>query len=209
MATALRPLFLAALLTLSMGAAALGLSGPRDDDSEAPPRPADDQADEERRTGVDGGGPLRFQGATLPADAHPLCAVVARNWDRWAQGRDSLTRRDVEALMTDPGICGENAAALATLERQLRAARSVDRPAAVSLRDDALLGFYADRVRALRKARRTLFAPGGPRFGALELGPDQDDAVCAALGWLVKNRPQMLTRAIHPLSDGRMWSYST
>ena len=126
--------------------------------------------------------------------------AMGRLEEAWKQIQRAVDLSKDDPTMADPGIRGENAAALAALERQLRTTPSLDRPAAVSLRDAALLGFHADRVRALRKARRTLFAPGGPRFGALELGPDQDDAVFAALGWLAKNRPQVLTRAIHPLS---------
>lgn len=194
MANLLRPLFLAALLTLGMAAASFGLSGPGDDDS-------DGQTDRRQ---------LR-QDAAPPEGAQPLPAVLARNWDAWAAGRPVLDAKALVPLFANAAIRGENAAALAALDFALRRpdasgapTAALTRAEALALRDPAVLAFYADRVRLLRKLPRALFAHGAPDIRSLELGPGGDSALFATLGWLARSRPRALKTALRQLPDGRL-----
>lgn len=200
----LRPLLYAALLTMTLAGVAFG-GGPLDGDPPAPTErgAGDGKQDREDGPGESFGGDLDgcFE-AELPPGAQPFSTVLARNWDRWANGRARLTRQDTFALMAAPGLRGEDAAALATLEHRLRKAHSMSRAEALALDDRRLDAFYAGRVLALRAAKRTLFAPGAPNSASLRLGPAGDSSFLAALGWLAKYRPQVLAKALEQRPDG-------
>lgn len=141
--------------------------------------------------------------AALPEGASPLPVVIARNWDRWAQGRAELTKLDAIALMPDASLRGEDAAALAALELSLRKIDSVDRAAALAIDAPKVLAFYAKSVRKLRVAERRLFAHGGPTFSLLEQGPAGDCYFFSGTGWMARNRPQVIRQAISELPGGR------
>ncbi len=194
MTNLLRPLFLAALLTLGMTAASFGLPGPGDDDSD------------ESACGRDS----RHVADEAPPEG-ALSSALARNWDTWAAGRHVLDAKAIASLFADASIHGENAAALATLDFALRRsdASGADTSALTraealaALRDADTLRFYADRVRLLRKLPRALFTPGAPSPKFLRLGPGGDDALFAVMDGLAESRPNVLKHALCELPDGR------
>jgi len=141
--------------------------------------------------------------AALPEGASPLPVVIARNWDRWAQGRAELTKVDAIALMPDASLQGEDAAALAALELHLRKIDAVDRAAALAMDAPKVLNFYAKSVRKLRAVDRRLFPNGGPTFLMMEQGPAGDCYFFSGTGWMARYRPQVIRQAITELPGGR------
>jgi len=139
----------------------------------------------------------------LPDGARPLSEVIARNWNGWAAGRPALTKLDAIALMPDAAIQGEDAAALAALEKFLRTIPSADRAAACAINDPKALSFYAASVRKLRAANRSLFPNAAPTFNALEQGPAGDCYFFSGTGWMAKYRPQTIVQAITALPGNR------
>jgi hypothetical protein len=74
------------------------------------------------------------------------------------------------AAIATPEFQGEDAAALAALERWTVRNGPVSRAAAVGLGDEKTLKNYRTYVAKLRGARRVLFAPGAPSFSRLQQG---------------------------------------
>ncbi|MEY2669486.1 MAG: hypothetical protein RJA59_2124 [Pseudomonadota bacterium] len=136
-------------------------------------------------------------------DATPFGAVVARNWAAWSGGRDTLGKDDLVARFGDPAYRGEDAAALAALERWAFRNGPVSREGAVALDDPKTLKRYRVGVAALRTASRVLFASGAPRFDALQQGPAGDCHFFAGAGWIARYRPEVIGKAIVSLPDGR------
>jgi hypothetical protein len=133
----------------------------------------------------------------------PFGAVVRRNWPRWSQGNDSVTKQDLIARIVSPEYTGENAASLVALEVYLRKNPSVDLATAATIDDEKIVTVYTNNVLKLRRARRALFANGRPTFELLQQGPPGDCYFFSASGWMAKNRPDDVMNAITPLDDGR------
>ena len=137
------------------------------------------------------------------SDATPFGAVVARNWLAWSGGKDAVARDDLVAAIARPEFRGEDAAALAALERWTVRNGPVSRAAAVGLGDEKALRSYRTFVAKLRSTRRVLFAPGAPDFSRLQQGPAGDCYFFSGAGWIARYRPEVITKAITVLPDGR------
>ncbi len=185
-----RPLVAALLIALCLPLAALAQNPASL--ALAEPAPAEPVQDEQAANLV-----------PLPEGASPLPVVIARNWDRWAQGRAELSKVDAIALMPDASLRGEDAAALAALELHLRKVPSVDRTGALAIDAPKVLNFYAKSVRKLRVADRRLFPSGGPTFSMMEQGPTGDCYFFSGTGWIARYRPQVILQAISELPGGR------
>ena len=131
-------------------------------------------------------------------EIRPFEAVVAANWKAWSGGNDELSREDLIALVGNPSIRGEDAAALAALVRRLRHGRGepVSLSSLSSLADKKTLSFYSEAVSKLRNAKRVLFASGWPDFSKLRQGPATDCYFFSGTGWIAKFRPEVITGAI-------------
>lgn len=146
----------------------------------------------------------RTDGAAPEAtDAAPFGQVVARNWAAWSGGSATLGKDDLTARIADAAYRGEDAAALAALERWTFRNGPVSREAAVALDDPKTLKRYRAGVAALRTASRELFAPGAPHFDALQQGPAGDCHFFAGAGWIARYRPEVIRKAIVLQPDGR------
>ncbi len=137
------------------------------------------------------------------ADATPFGAVVARNWGAWSGGKGELAKADLVALIARPEFRGEDAAALAALERYTVKGGPISRDAAVALDDPKTLKRYRTGVATLRGVRRELFAPGAPSFSRLQQGPAGDCYFFSGAGWIARYRPEVIVKAIAKLPDGR------
>ncbi|MEI7703796.1 MAG: hypothetical protein WCK73_04275 [Deltaproteobacteria bacterium] len=148
--------------------------------------------------------PEEIPGTTAPeaTDATPFGTVVARAWAGWSAGRDSLSRDDLIAALGRPEIRGEDAAALAALERWSFKNGPATRDAAVAIDDPKTLKRYRVGVAALRAVNRKLFASGGPNFSQMQQGPAGDCYLFSGAGWTARYRPEVIVRAIAPLPDG-------
>ena len=133
----------------------------------------------------------------------PLAAVVQRNWPRWSAGNDAVTKLGLIAQIAKPEYQGEDAAALVALETYLRQHPSVDLAGAMAIDDAPTLTVYHKNVLKLSRAKRTLFANGQPTFELLQQGPPGDCYFFSATGWMARNRPREVMRAITALEDGR------
>ena len=136
-------------------------------------------------------------------DATPFGAVVARNWSAWSGGKSELARADLVALIARPEFRGEDAAALAALERYTVKGGPVTREAAMALDDPKTLKRYRTGVATLRGARRVLFVPCAPDFSRLQQGPAGDCYFVSGAGWIARYRPEVIRKAIATLPDGR------
>lgn len=133
----------------------------------------------------------------------PFPSVVQRNWLRWSQGKDAVTRLDLIAQIAKPEYQGEDAAALVALEIFLKKNPAVDLSAAAAVNDSKILDRYYRDVIKLRRVRRILFAGGRPDFDLLQQGPAGDCYFFSATGWMAKNRPDEVMKAIVQREDDR------
>lgn len=133
----------------------------------------------------------------------PLQDVVRRNWERWSQGAGMLGRMDLIARMADPAFQGEDAAALVALAAYARKHPVLDLATATAVDEQRIVDIYRHNIVKLRRAQRVLFANGKPTFTLLQQGPPGDCYFFSATGWMAKNRPEEIMKAITSLPDGR------
>ena len=133
----------------------------------------------------------------------PFTAVVQRNWKSWSQGSETVNKVNLIARMASAEYRGEDAAALVALEMYLKKNPSVDLATASALDDSRIIDRYHRDVVKLRRAKRVLFANGKPTFELLQQGPAGDCYFFSATGWMAKNRPGDVMKAIRQLDDGR------
>ena len=137
----------------------------------------------------------------------PWNSVIARNWNRWSDGKDSVVKLDLLAKIALPEFRGEDAAALVALEKYLRKVDSVDRATAIALQDDQILNTYYTNVIKLNNIDRRLYAKGEPGFETLKQGPAGDCYFFSGTGWMALYRKEVIMRSIHKRPDGQ-WRVS-
>jgi len=129
--------------------------------------------------------------------------VIARNWNAWSNGNDSVQKDDLLAAVAKPQFRGEDAAALVALEAYLRKNKldSIDKATAVSLQDDKTLELFQKDIAKLKGVNRVLFAPGQPDFNTLAQGPAGDCYFFSGTGWIAKYRSEVIKKTITQKSD--------
>lgn len=125
-------------------------------------------------------------------------SVVKANWEAWAGVQGTVTWAALVPLMGDPSIKGADAAALAALVRHSRRAKAVplSLDEAAGLSDKKILSFYVKAAVKLKNLKRVLFASGKPDFNKLQQGPATDCYFFSGTGWIARNRPDVITKAI-------------
>lgn len=136
--------------------------------------------------------------AGAPQDVAPLAEVIARNWNKWSGGNDTIGKEDLIAALSSPEIKGENAAALVALETYLRKNKlsSIDKSAAVNLKDEKTADLYMKDIAKLKGTSRMLFSPGQPDFNTMAQGPAGDCYFFSGTGWIAKYRSDVIRKAI-------------
>jgi hypothetical protein len=158
--------------------------------------------------------------ATAASPAGSFAAVVAAHFSRWDRNHDgALCPPEVTVLVTDPAVCGDEAAALAaihlhqrnpkgpgafTLEQLLHPATA---PAAQGRRDqapwqpnfEARFNTFRDHI---LKAPRELFVGRAPSLEAVSQGYLGDCYFLAAVGAAVHRDPAAVRRLFRPGRDG-------
>lgn len=161
--------------------------------------------------------------APNPPTAKPAAGSIVRirdvltaRWPGWFGPKELIEVVDLAGLAADPKIAGDDAAAVAALVQEvnrLRTRESVDGlersklfppegegDAATWRRLEINFRLASVKVKALP---RELWAGDGPSFAAVRQSREGDCWLLATTGWMVKNRPEAVRRAIEPAGDGR------
>lgn len=142
--------------------------------------------------------------------------VLTARWPEWFGTKERITVADLDDRAADPKVAGDDAAAVAALVQEvnrLRSRESVDGleraklfppdgegDAATWRRLEINFRLASVKVKALP---RELWANDGPSFAAVRQSREGDCWLLATTGWMVKNRPEAVRRAIEPAGDGR------
>jgi hypothetical protein len=165
---------------------------------------------------------LLGRAGTAGAGGLTFAEVAARDFPRWDLDHDGwLTAGEVDRLLKDPTITGDDAAALATVkfrDRGLPAAQragytaglyGLSRRAAPDPRSPGRPYVYEAQFLRFREmlagAPDRIFARTEPDFGALRQGPIGDCFFFSVTGALAARHPGRVVSMIRPESDGS-WS---
>ena len=147
-----------------------------------------------------------------PLDVH---RVIQDRWSAWVGALDAVSMQDLDHVAATGGLEGDEAAACAALIQTLhfmdhkRHVTRLGRDEIVwgsnEVADRMLLRCYAACQRKLRMMPTALWAEGAPHQEAVSQTGDRtgDCWLLAPTGWIVRQRPEAIRRAIEPLPGGR------
>jgi hypothetical protein len=149
-------------------------------------------------------------------DGERFMAVVAERFAAWdADGDAVVTAAELNGLVADPAVKGDEAAAVAALKRATRSRKVMLPPLTrANLEDLArrkrgaewpdFAAMFAGGRRRIGEANRVLFASGLPRLETVRQGRMGNCFCLAPLGALTYHRPEyVVEEMIQRLADGR------
>ncbi len=135
--------------------------------------------------------------------------IVAADFARWDSNHDGeLSPGEINALIENPQVKGEEAAAVVVIRNIFSKSKRVDTSKRLSR--DQLLGFAEDpsvenwfywNSEEINSCNHALFLPGDPNLKTVQQGQTGDCYLIAVIGALVNSRPQDVQNMIKPLPN--------
>ncbi len=142
--------------------------------------------------------------------------VLKPRWSEWFGPKERITVTDLDDRAADPKLAGDDAAAVAALVQEINRLRNKesvdgldraklfpaegDGDAATWRRLEINFRLAQAKVKAIPAE---LWTNDGPSFAAVRQAREGDCWLLATTGWMVKNRPDAVRRAIEPAGEGR------
>lgn len=132
----------------------------------------------------------------------PFSQAIRDRFSSWSQGRSNVSANDLENLLSDPKVSGEELALVA-------AAKEFGQDLSPSVLDQyeqaggakALEARYRDNLERLQTPR-ALFPQGGPDFAAVVQGKEQNCVLTSTCLSLAKQRPEALSQLLCETDGG-------
>lgn len=151
--------------------------------------------------------------ATSAASKTAFIRQIDDHFPAWDANHDgTLAPAEIDALVGDPKITGEEAAAVAALKRAVRnpayklppltlslLRQAAEAPAKNQPDFGAMFAYGAEKI---AKINRVLFASGGPRLETIHQGKMGNCFSLAPLGALTAGRPDAVKAMFHETADG-------